>query len=148
MRIFTSSKPIKEYCCRDLRRRNNDLSAVNDRQKRVPGFCQKALDRLGMAVIGAGGLGSEFVRGAVKKGIGKITIYDGDDVEFSNLNRQFFTPRDVGQNKAFRLAQNASRAGFLGSRLIAVPYFFQAAVERKLVHPCHLVFCGVDNDTL
>jgi adenylyltransferase/sulfurtransferase len=99
-----------------------------------------------VAVIGAGGLGGTFVWGAVKKGIGEITIYDGDDVAVSNLNRQFFTPRDLGKNKALRLGRNASRAGFMGTRLLAVPHFFQAALELGLAPPCDVVFCGPDND--
>jgi molybdopterin/thiamine biosynthesis adenylyltransferase len=119
---------------------------VEDRQRRVPGFSQEALDGLTVAVIGAGGLGGVFVRGAVQKGIETLVIYDGDTVEWSNLNRQFFTPRDIGRNKAIRLAHNASRAGYMGTRLVAVPWFFQAAVERGLDMPCDIAFCGVDND--
>ena len=148
MRIFTSLKSdsVREYRCRDLRQRRELSERVDDRQKRIPGFSQEALDGLTVGVIGAGGLGGVFVRGAVKKGIGTLVIYDGDTVEWSNLNRQFFTPRDRGKNKAIRLARNASRAGYMGTRLVAVPYFFQAAVERGLDMPCDIVFCGVDND--
>lgn len=119
---------------------------MDDRQKRVPGFDQAALDRLALAVIGAGGLGGLFVFGAVKKGVGALVIYDGDDVRMSNLNRQLFTPRDLGRNKAVCLARNASRMGFMGTTLTGIPFFFQAAVERRLEQPCDLVFCGVDND--
>ena len=119
---------------------------MDDRQRHVPGFSQEALTNLTIGVIGAGGLGGEFVRGAAKKGIGKLIIYDGDEVALSNLNRQFFTPRDLHRNKAVRLARNASRIGYMGTQLQAVPYFFQAAAERELVQPCQVVFCGVDND--
>ena len=96
--------------------------------------------------IGAGGLGGEFVRAAVKKGIGKLAIYDGDEVSLSNLNRQFFTPGDVGKNKAVCLARNASRAGYMGTELVGVPDYFQAAVDRGVEQPCDIAFCGVDND--
>lgn len=99
-----------------------------------------------MDVVGAGGLGGAFVWGAVKKGIGSLQIYDGDRVEISNLNRQFFTPRDLGRNKAVCLARNGARAGYMGTRLVAVPYFLQAAVDRGLDRPCDAVFCGVNND--
>ena len=113
---------------------------------RVPGYSQGALSALTVAVIGAGGLGGNFVLGAVRKGIGTLIIYDGDDVELSNLSRQPFSPRDVGRNKALSLARNASGAGYLGTRLVAVPFFFQAAVEQGLDQSCDLVLCGVDND--
>jgi molybdopterin/thiamine biosynthesis adenylyltransferase len=146
MRIFSSSNSPREYRCRDLRGRLAHGDSVDDRQKRVPGFSQEALSETTIAVVGAGGLGGIFVWGAVKKGVGELIIYDGDRTQVSNLSRQFFTPRDIGKNKAIRLARNASRAGFMGTRLVAVPFFFQAAVERKLVRPCRLAFCGVDND--
>jgi len=146
MTIFTASNSIRRYCCVDLRRRADGPDAVDDRQKRVPGFSQQALDGATVAVIGAGGLGSGFGWGAVKKGIGHLVIYDGDVVALSNLNRQLYSPRDLGKNKAHRLARNASKAGYLGTRLTAVPCFFQAAVQRGLEVPCDIVFCGVDND--
>ena len=145
MKIFTDSKSIQTYRCRDLRQRRCG-SEVDDRQKRVPGFNQQALTQLSVAVVGAGGLGGEFVRGAVKKGVGELILYDGDQVESSNLNRQFFIPRDIDKNKAVCLARNAARTGFMGTRLTAVPYFFQAAVDYKLAPPSQIIFCGVDND--
>jgi len=146
MTIFTASNSIKRYHCVDLRVRADGIDGVDDRQKRVPGFSQQALAGATVAVIGAGGLGSGFAWGAVKKGVGHLVIYDGDVVALSNLNRQLYSPRDLGKNKAHRLARNASKAGYLGTRLTAVPYFFQAAVQRGLEVPCDIVFCGVDND--
>lgn len=146
MRIFSSSKSIREFQCQDLRGRFSSFEDIIDRQERIPGFSQEALANQTVAVVGIGGLGGEFVRGAVKKGVGTLIAYDGDDVEPSNLNRQFFFPRDVGKNKAVCGARNASRVGFMGTRLTGVPYFFQAAVDRGLVEPCDVVICGVDND--
>ena len=146
MGTFTRSQRIKRYRCRDLRREMGQIDAVDDRQKRVPWFSQCAMDKLTVSVIGAGGLGSAFVRGAVAKGVRWLNIYDGDIVTPSNLNRQFFTARDIGKNKAHRLARNASRAGFMGTQITAVPFFFQAALDRGIDVGCDLVFCGVDND--
>lgn len=146
MRIFSSSKSIREYECRDLCRFHGDSTSVADRQKRVPGFIQKALAKLIVLVIGCGGLGGWLSLGLAKKGVYKAFLCDGDDAELSNLNRQFFFQKDIGKNKAVSLARNTSMVGFMGTKLVAIPYNFQAAVAKELVQPCDIVFCGVDND--
>lgn len=67
-------------------------------------------ERVGVALIGAGGTGSEVLRGLVKlneallalghpEGL-KVTVVDGDSVSEANIGRQGFWPSDVGQNKA------------------------------------------------
>lgn len=56
-------------------------------------------------VIGAGALGCEFIKmfalmGLSTKG-GKISVTDDDNIEISNLNRQFlFRKQHVGKNKS------------------------------------------------
>jgi ubiquitin-activating enzyme E1 len=56
-------------------------------------------------VIGAGALGCEFIKmfalmGLSTKG-GKISVTDDDNIEISNLNRQFlFRRQHVGHNKS------------------------------------------------
>jgi len=91
-------------------------------------------------------MGGLFTYGAAKKGLGTVVIYDGDEVAASNLNRQFFTPQDVHKNKAVCLARNVSKVGFMGTRLVGVPYYFQAAVERGLEVRCDIACCFPDND--
>jgi molybdopterin/thiamine biosynthesis adenylyltransferase len=63
--------------------------------------CSKVL------VAGAGGLGCGAALNLALVGVGHISICDFDDVELSNLNRQFLhTEERIGTNKA-RSAQNA-----------------------------------------
>jgi ubiquitin-activating enzyme E1 len=56
-------------------------------------------------LIGAGALGCEFIKmfalmGFSTKG-GKIAVTDDDNIEISNLNRQFlFRKKHVGKNKS------------------------------------------------
>lgn len=56
-------------------------------------------------MIGAGALGCEFIKmfalmGFSAKG-GKIAVTDDDNIEISNLNRQFlFRKKHVGKNKS------------------------------------------------
>lgn len=57
-------------------------------------------------IIGIGGVGS-WLAASMCKLIKpeQITLHDGDTVELKNLDRQFFTPQDIGKNKAEVLAK-------------------------------------------
>ncbi|WP_019584503.1 PRTRC system ThiF family protein [Thioalkalivibrio sp. ALE16] len=63
-------------------------------------------------LVGVGGTGSEVLDGLVRMhhglvGLGhrglQVRVFDGDTVSASNIGRQRFGPRDVGQNKAVTL---------------------------------------------
>jgi adenylyltransferase/sulfurtransferase len=57
-------------------------------------------------VIGCGGLAHAALPYLLSSGIGNATLFDGDTVEVSNLNRQhLFTPNDIGRNKALVLKE-------------------------------------------
>jgi len=75
-----------------------------DRQIKVPDFGvtgQQALNRAGVAVVGAGGLGAPVLAYLAGVGVGRITVIDSDNVEVSNLHRQpIYTAGDVGSRKA------------------------------------------------
>lgn len=75
-----------------------------DRQLKVPDFGvtgQQALNRAGVAVVGAGGLGAPVLAYLAGVGVGRITVIDSDEVQISNLHRQpIYTAGDVGSRKA------------------------------------------------
>src|SRR5262249_29454778 len=77
-----------------------------DRQQSIAGFDQAVYSKSHVVCIGAGGLVSHIAPTLVRKGIGAMTILDDDVVEPSNLNRQRFYFKDIGQNKAYALAEN------------------------------------------
>jgi len=59
-----------------------------------------------VAVIGVGGVGSWAAEALARSGIGKITLFDMDDVCVSNTNRQLHaTQKSVGQMKVEVLAE-------------------------------------------
>jgi molybdopterin/thiamine biosynthesis adenylyltransferase len=81
---------------------------------------QLALRRARVLVLGAGALGSPVAMYLAGAGVGSLGIADDDEVELSNLHRQFlhFTP-DVGIPKA---NSAAAKLGFLNPEVVIEPY--------------------------
>jgi len=61
-----------------------------------------ATARIGIA--GVGGLGSNCAMMLARSGIGQLVLVDGDVVDESNLNRQHYFPRHLGQSKVLALS--------------------------------------------
>ena len=122
------------------------MHGVEDRQNRIEGFEQSIFSAASVTMIGAGGIGSEICEGLVRKGIGTLEIFDYDDVEISNLNRQLFFEDDLGKNKAEALAQNLSRMGFLGTHITAYPHGFEDALDMGIAPQGDILVAGVDDD--
>ena len=60
----------------------------------------KKLQNSQVAIFGIGGVGGYVVEALTRSGIGSITIFDGDRVAMSNLNRQIIATKDtIGRNK-------------------------------------------------
>lgn len=72
-------------------------------------------------IIGAGGVGSWLTPSlCLLTSPEKIWLHDGDQLEAKNLNRQLFTPQDIGRNKAEALASKY--------HCLAVPEYFSFGV--------------------
>lgn len=67
---------------------------------------QEKLGNVKTFMIGAGALGCEYVKAMALMGLacgpnGSVTVTDNDNIEVSNLNRQFlFRQPDVGSSKS------------------------------------------------
>lgn len=75
---------------------------------------QKLIRNPKIAIIGAGGTGSQVITGiarlvyALREIHGthiEVSVYDPDSVSTANVGRQLFSPSDVGQNKAQIIVQ-------------------------------------------
>lgn len=146
VRIFGSSHRPRTYRCVDLSGRYPDYAPVNARQQAIPGFDQTKYSESVITMVGSGGLNGESGEGFTRKGIGHIHYFDGDNVEPSNLNRQFFIASDIGKKKPISLAKNLSGQGFLGTVITGYPYYFQEWLESHQLPRTDLLICGVDND--
>ena len=73
------------------------------RQMNLPGFGPEQQERLHDAhvlVIGAGGLGCPVMQTLAATGVGRITVWDDDTVDLTNIHRQIlFGADDVGRRK-------------------------------------------------
>jgi molybdopterin/thiamine biosynthesis adenylyltransferase len=71
---------------------------------------QSTLGAARVVLLGVGGLGSWAAYALASTGIGRLDIFDGDDVEISNLNRQIlFAEADLGRPKATVAAEALAR---------------------------------------
>lgn len=52
-----------------------------------------------IAIVGIGGVGSVTAEMLTRCGIGKLILFDYDNVELANMNRLFFQPHQAGQSK-------------------------------------------------
>ena len=66
----------------------------------------KQLQQVKIGIGGAGGLGSNVACNLVRSGFKSFVIVDFDVVEYSNLNRQFYFRRQVGEDKVDALKEN------------------------------------------
>lgn len=118
---------------------------VFHRHRLLSGFDQDALSAARVAVIGAGSLGSEIALALVRKGIGAISIFDGDVVELSNLSRQHYTREDLYRSKATCLAKNLVPFAVGDTVIRGVPMPIQEAVESGVAGDFDIAVVGVDN---
>ena len=77
------------------------MDEIFERTARLIG--KDALDTLKkarVAVFGLGGVGGAAAEALVRGGVGTLSLFDGDKVSLSNINRQFFaTVNTVGMSK-------------------------------------------------
>ncbi len=66
---------------------------------------QEKLATATVGIAGAGGLGANVALLLVRSGLRQLILIDDDVVDASNLNRQPYFPRHVGQPKVHALAQ-------------------------------------------
>lgn len=117
-----------------------------ERQAKVPGFDQRALSDTHVIGIGAGGILSHIAPTLVRKGIGRITLYDHDVVEASNLSRQHFYEKDIGKNKAMALAMNLYDECTTETIVEGHALMLEEAIEQQMDLSCDVAICGVDNN--
>ena len=104
---------------------------------------RESLARVTVAIVGAGGLGSNCAAHLVRAGIRRLILADFDVVSESNLNRQFFFRDQIGEKKVEALATNLRRIE-PDLDLTLVAERLDAEGVSKLIAPADIVVEAVD----
>lgn len=82
-----------------------------------------------ITLIGCGGIGSAIGPDLPLLGFQRFTLFDGDVVESHNLeNQPAYTKRDIGKNKAHRLASRLRQSGAVS--VVARPVMFDPVLHK------------------
>lgn len=107
-------------------------TAYFQRQMQLPAIGyggQVRLSAAHVAVVGLGALGSPAVTYLARAGVGRLTLYDGDEVAYHNLHRQtLFSREDVGRPKAEVVAE-VLRKEYPNLAVVAEPHYFSGATD-------------------
>ncbi|MDQ0615655.1 molybdopterin/thiamine biosynthesis adenylyltransferase/rhodanese-related sulfurtransferase [Microbacterium sp. W4I4] len=117
------------------------------RHQRLAGLGSEGQRRIAAAsvgVIGAGGLGAPVVLALAAAGIGRIVVFDDDDIELSNLQRQVIHRlQDVGRPKTDSVVRVASDLSETEVRVVGTRLTLDNAAE--LISGVDLVLDGTDS---
>lgn len=139
--------PISSVSQTSIQLIGKQVEGALERHHGIPGFDQERYSQAHVICIGAGGLIGGVAPGLARKGIGAITILDHDEVEVTNLNRQRFYPRDIGENKAIALARNLLPECTFATRITGLACSIQKTIGTGIDLRCDVAICGVDNNS-
>lgn len=106
---------------------------------------QKKLSEANVVIIGAGGLGSPILFYLSAAGIGRIHVFDNDEVAVTDLNRQIlYTENDIGKKKA-KLACERIKKLNSSIDITCIDNEFNESSGRELIRNADIVIDAVDN---
>ncbi len=105
---------------------------------------QAKLARARIAIIGCGGLGSMASQYLAMSGIGFLRLIDSDKVEDSNLNRQFFSVKDLGKPKSLCLKDRLLSLN-PDVKMEAIKEKLSEKNCRELIRDCDIILDCLDN---
>jgi molybdopterin/thiamine biosynthesis adenylyltransferase len=107
---------------------------------------QSLLKNIHVGVVGVGGTGSSVLEQLIRLGVGRITVFDGDILDQSNVSRVYGSSiSDSGRNKTSIAEDLAARIG-LGTDLAAVPEFITFESAAKKLRECDVLFGCTDDE--
>ncbi|MGN7979465.1 ThiF family adenylyltransferase [Microbacterium sp. 22195] len=105
---------------------------------------QRRIAAASVGVIGAGGLGAPVVLALSAAGVGTVVVFDDDDVELSNLQRQVIHRlQDVGRPKTDSVVRVAADLSETEVRVVTTRLTHENAAE--LISGVDLVLDGTDS---
>jgi len=101
---------------------------------------QKALNKLGVTVVGCGSIGSFTAITLSKLGVGELALFDNHNVKLHNVSNQFFGLNYLGCNKAEVTKELCCLYGANNERILVYPFKFKDHQIKTEV-----VLASVDN---
>lgn len=126
---------------------NGNSPAYFDRQILAFGpRAQEILSSLHVAVVGTGGTGSAVFEQLVRLGVGRLSIYDGQKLDPSNVSRVFGSRvTDMGRHKVEILADWAKSIG-MGTVISPWPHHITRASTAKSLREADIIFGCTDDE--
>jgi molybdopterin/thiamine biosynthesis adenylyltransferase len=103
---------------------------------------QKTIAETTLFIAGCG-VGSTIAESAVRMGFKKFILADGDTVSLTNLNRQAFTFKDVGELKVSSLAKRLREIN-PNVEIVEHPYNLTPESAAQLVPMCDIICDTID----
>jgi molybdopterin/thiamine biosynthesis adenylyltransferase len=135
----------KRFLFHDYARRGNENIHYFDRQIRAFGpEIQSLLNSLHIGIVGAGGTGSAVVEQLARLGVGSLSIFDGDVLDVTNVNRVYGSGiPDSGDFKVAIAKSNVERIG-LGTKIRTFPGSIAKESIAKHLRCCDIIFSCTD----
>jgi molybdopterin/thiamine biosynthesis adenylyltransferase len=126
---------------------NNEVGKIYDRQVRAFGRdVQQVLSRLHVGIVGLGGTGSPLAEQLCRLGVGSLSLFDGDHLEDTNINRVFGSRVcDTGSYKVEIAKQHLESIG-LGTEIKTYPKHISDKETALALRDCDVVFGCTDKE--
>jgi len=109
---------------------------------------QEKLKSSHVVVIGCGGIGNLLATSLATAGIGKLTIIDNDDIELTNLTRQYlYDEADIGKFKVDVLKKNIN-AKNSQCEVLAIKKHFKTQEDLEEIPKADLIVVSADVDNV
>ncbi len=106
---------------------------------------QRSLKNSSVLVLGAGGIGSSLLLYLAASGIGKISIFEKDHIDRSNLGRQpLFLEEEIGESKGKIAVQRLNKLN-PHIQLEWIPDYFNAENSIPYIEKCDILIEGTDS---
>jgi molybdopterin/thiamine biosynthesis adenylyltransferase len=127
--------------------RMNLGTGVFDRQVRAFGLeIQQLLKSLHIGIVGTGGTGSAVAEQLIRLGIGRLSFFEGQTLEESNVTRVYGSRlSDVGRPKAEIIKRLAENIG-LGTEVRVFPEHITRLKATEALRDCEVIFGGTDDE--
>jgi molybdopterin/thiamine biosynthesis adenylyltransferase/proteasome lid subunit RPN8/RPN11 len=124
---------------------NRSVTHIYDRQVRAFGdYVQHTLSALHIGIVGAGGTGSPVAEQLVRLGVGRITLFDGDSLEETNINRVYGSSvSQIGHHKVEIAKKHLDRIG-VDTEVVAVAAHITKKLVARQLRDCDIVFGCTD----